>query len=105
MVMFEAGFLKMQHLKPLLWLRYIDDVFFIWTHDEEELNNFLKSFNELDPYIKFTYESDEQNSAFLEIKVSLRNGQVFTDLYVNLLTVVNIICLLMYTTIMPDSAH
>ena len=105
MVEFEAGFLKIQHLKPLLCLRYIDDVFFIWTHCQEEFNNFWKSLNELDPYIKFTYETDKENSAFLEIKVSLRKGPVFTDLYVNLLTVVNIICLLMHTTIIPDSAH
>ena len=74
-------------------------------HGEEELNNFLKSLNELDSYIKFTYEPDKDNSAFLEIKVSLRNGHVFTDFYVNLLTVLNIICLLIHTTIMPDSAH
>ena len=28
----EAEFLKTQNLKPSLWLQYIDDIFFIWTH-------------------------------------------------------------------------
>ena len=27
--------------RGLIWFRYIDDVFFIWTHGEEELWNFL----------------------------------------------------------------
>ena len=28
----ETEFLKSQELQPFLWLRYIDSVFFIWTH-------------------------------------------------------------------------
>ena len=27
----------MEHLKPWLILRYIDDIFFLWTHGEDEL--------------------------------------------------------------------
>ena len=79
----ETSFLKIQQFQPLVWLRYIDDIFFIWTHGEEELNNtFLKSLNEFDPCIKFTYESNKVSIAFLDIKVSLINGMVFTDVYV-----------------------
>ena len=43
----ETSFLETQQLQPLVWFRYIDDIFFIWTHGEEELNIFLKSLNEL----------------------------------------------------------
>ena len=43
---------------------------------------FLKSLDEFDPCIKFTYESNKESIAFLDIKVSLRNGKVFTDVYV-----------------------
>ena len=39
----------------LVWLRYIDDIFFVWRHGEEELNIFLKNLNEFAPCIKFTY--------------------------------------------------
>ena len=28
----EQKFLETQDKKPLIWLRYIDDIFFIWTH-------------------------------------------------------------------------
>ena len=37
----ENDFFEIQTLKPLVWLRYIDDVFFIWTHSEEELKELI----------------------------------------------------------------
>ena len=33
----EAEFLDKQILKPWVWLRYIDGIFFVWTHGEESL--------------------------------------------------------------------
>ena len=30
----ETDFLKMQELQLFVWLRYIDNIFFIWTHGE-----------------------------------------------------------------------
>ena len=38
----EQKFLAMQINQPLIWLRYIDDIFFIWTHGEKELEKFVK---------------------------------------------------------------
>ena len=79
---FETSFLEMQQLRRLVLFRYIDDILFIWTHGEEELNIFLKGLDEFDPCTKFTYESNKESIAFLAIKVSLRNGKVFTDVFV-----------------------
>ena len=39
---FETSFLETQQLQPLVWFRYIDDIFFIWTHGEEEVKNFFE---------------------------------------------------------------
>ena len=36
----ENKFLDTQDLKPLVWFRYIN-VFFIWTHGKEKLEEFL----------------------------------------------------------------
>ena len=36
----ETEFLKTQAIKPWLWKRFIDDIFFIWTDSEESLNKF-----------------------------------------------------------------
>ena len=98
---FEKRFLETQHLHSLVWCRYIDDSFFMWTHGEEKITVFLNSLNEFNPCIKFTYESDKESIVFLDIKVSLRNGKVFTDLYVQLTDRHQYlhICLLTHTTL------
>ena len=41
----ETEFLKAQAIKPRLWKKFIDDIFFIWTDSEEHLNRFLKDLN------------------------------------------------------------
>ena len=33
----EQDFLQTQDHQPFLWLRYIDNIFFIWTHGEKKL--------------------------------------------------------------------
>ena len=78
----ETTFLEMQELQPLVWFRYIDDIFFIWTHGEQELQTFLRSLNEFHTDIKFTYESSKESIAFLDLKVSVKNSKIITDLYV-----------------------
>ena len=57
----EQDFLETQELKPLLWLRFIDDIFFIWTHEKEALKKFMEKFNKFTPNLRFTYESTEKN--------------------------------------------
>ena len=42
--------------KPLVWMRLIDDVFFIWTHGEERLISFINYLNRSHETIKFTSE-------------------------------------------------
>ena len=71
---FETGFLETQQLQPLIWCRYIGDIFFIWTHGEEKVNTFLKSLIELDLCIKFTYNSNEESINSFDIKVSLTHS-------------------------------
>ena len=34
----ETEFLQTQRFKPRVWLRFIDDTYFTWTHGEENLN-------------------------------------------------------------------
>ena len=37
----ETKFLENQRLQPLVWLRYVDGIFFICTNGEESLQKFL----------------------------------------------------------------
>ena len=54
----ETEFLKTQERTPLVWFRYTDDVFFLWTHGKEHLETFLQELNNFNPDLKFTYESN-----------------------------------------------
>ena len=56
----ETDFLESQELQPFVWLRYIDDIFFVWTHVENELKNFMENFNQFLPNLRFTYEKSKE---------------------------------------------
>ena len=56
----QSKFLETQSLQPLIWFRYIDDLFFIWTHGEEKLQLVLTDLNNYIPHIKLTYEFNKE---------------------------------------------
>ena len=70
-------------LKPFIWWRYIDDIFMVWTHGEDKLNEFITHINSSHNTIKFTHEFSESSISFLDVTVLLdNNNQISTDLYV-----------------------
>ena len=79
---FEIGFLKTQKLQPFVWFRYIDDVFFIWTHGKEELEKFVRELNSFRDHITFTFESNKESINFLHVNINLSNGHLMTNMYV-----------------------
>ena len=78
----ETNYLKTQTWRPLVWFRYIDDIFFLWTHGEESLKQFLDNLNNYDPNVKFTREYSKKEIPLLDLKVGIKNGNITTDLYV-----------------------
>ena len=78
----EEEILSEVELKPYLWWRYIDDIFFLWEHGEEKLKGFIEHLNEKHPTIKFTAEWSKTSINFLDVTVSLVGGNITTDLYV-----------------------
>ena len=78
-----TSFVETQQLQPFIWLRYIDGIFFIWTHVEEWwLIFFLRDLNEFHTSLKCTYETSQNSVTFLDLNVSLKDGVVFTDLHI-----------------------
>ena len=53
---FKTKALQNWPLQPLIWLRYIDDIFMIWTHEKDKLHQFTNYLNGICPTIKFTHE-------------------------------------------------
>ena len=78
----ESEFLQTIKFQPLVWFRYIDDIFFIWTNGENSLKNLMMEFNNFNPNIKFTYEFCEESINFLDLNVKLSNAKLQTSLYV-----------------------
>ena len=78
----ETAFLDSEQEKPLLWLRYIDDIFFIWNHGERKLLSFLEWLNNFDSNFKFTYNHSPEQINFLDVSVYLKNGKIETDIFV-----------------------
>ena len=79
----ERKLLAQSPLKPFIWWRYIDDIFMVWTHGEEKLNEFITHINSSHNTIKFTHQFSESSISFLDVTVLLdNNNQISTDLYV-----------------------
>lgn len=57
-------------LKPLLFFRYLDDIFFIWTYSIPDLLDFEKYLNNLIPGIHLTFTYDTNSVNFLDITIS-----------------------------------
>ena len=82
MTRLEERLLDASAEKPLVWMRFIDDVFFIWTHGEEKLKSFINHLNTSHETIKFASEQSRDSISFLDVQVSIREGGVLsTDLF------------------------
>ena len=77
----QNQFLKNEQIQPWSWFRYINDIFFIWTASEKEIDNFLKRLNNFHPNLKFTHEGSEEEINFLHVTVRVNHGEFITNLY------------------------
>ena len=55
--------------KSIPFLRYIDDIFMVWTKSEKQLKDFISDLNQKHPSIKFDYEFDCKQIEFLDTLV------------------------------------
>jgi len=67
----ESDFLEREPDKPHLWVRYIDDIFLIWTHGKAKLDRFLDRLNVFHNNLRFTWEVSQEKVNFLDLVVSL----------------------------------
>ena len=70
MATIEKGIISKSKIKPLVWKRYIDDVFCLWDTNEDNIKEFVQWANHYHDTIKFRAEiSDSETAAFLDTKV------------------------------------
>ena len=65
------------------FVRFIDDGYGIWTGTQAQLELFKLKLNKIHPTIKFTfnYNFDTKSTVFLDTRVWIENGKIFTDLF------------------------
>ena len=75
----EEKIISASEKKPMIWWRYIDDIFFfyflfIWEHGDESLEKFLNKLNSFHPAIKFTAQYSKETINFLDVNIRLIGG-------------------------------
>ena len=60
----------------MLWKRFIDDIFVIWTGSTPEFTTYMTNINQIYPTIKFTYKSSKTELTLLD--VTLYKGERFS---------------------------
>ena len=78
----ESQVLKTQQHQPFVWFRYIDDIFFIWTHGREKLAGIIDNFNKFRPNLRFTHECSRKHITFLDLDMKIIDRKIFTVLLV-----------------------
>ena len=68
-------------LKPLLWWRYRDDIFDLWTQGLPKLLEFTDYINSLYPTIKFELVYSDSFLHVLDVTLHLKDGLIVTDIY------------------------
>ena len=74
-------------LRPLVWMRYIDDVFFIWHHGENSLKDFVKfcddysSVAKMKSKIRYETHYSTESVNFLDVNTKLEGNIISTSLY------------------------
>ena len=79
---FEIKALENWLRKPIIWLRFIDDIFMIWQHGRDELDKFIVYLNQIHENTKFTSEVSTHSVNFLDTTVKIdTDNTLYTTLY------------------------
>lgn len=81
MSVLENDFLRNRALKPLYYKRFIDDIFLIWPHGENELLSFIADFNTVHQSISFSHDYSRSTVNFLDVTVCISDNKLTTRLY------------------------
>ena len=77
MAKIKKEILRQSAKKPLLWERFIGDIFNLWDTNKEYIQVFIEKSNSYHPTIKFTDEVSENETTLLDTTVY--NGERFEN--------------------------
>ena len=62
----ETEIIRLSSNKPLVWKRYIDDIFSLWNIDKKDIGSLIELANNHHPTIQFTAEISDTEITFLD---------------------------------------
>ena len=65
----------------ILYLRYIDDLFLIWTGTKKQFKDFVMNLNSQHPSIKFSFQISDKSIDFLDTTVYIKNRRLHTIIF------------------------
>ena len=77
----EKELLQRTTVQPMVYYRYVDDIFGLWNGSVEELGKFKSLANSIHPRIKVEIEISNQQIAFLDVLVYKHEGSLATTIY------------------------
>eukprot|EP00061_Rhincodon_typus_P012048 g37512.t1 len=80
---FKQDFSAVQVLQPTLYTRYIDDIFFFWTHGDGSLKRLHSDITKFHPTTRHTMDYSSDSISFLDTRISIKVGHLSTSLYHN----------------------
>ena len=75
---YERNYVYTYHTQPLLWKRYIDDIFILWTHGGQALDEFVEYLDTCLDSIKFEANISDTIINFLDVKVMIKDNTIST---------------------------
>ena len=69
MAKMEQDFFNHTGYQPHLYLRYLDDIFIVWTEDRTKLESFLKDFNSFHRSVRITHTIHHASIDYLDVTV------------------------------------
>ena len=81
MTWLETNFMLNLTKKPFVYKRYLDDIFMIWPHSINDLDEFVSKFNNFHETIELTAEFSDSKINFLDVTVQRNNSKLITTLY------------------------
>ena len=65
----------------LIYLRFIDDIFFIWTGSKTDLEKFVNELNTKFTSTKFEYEILKERISYLDTEIFIKNNKLHTKIF------------------------
>ncbi len=80
LVLFDLEIDLVNHSNPIIYQRYIDDLFIIFK-DKDSAENFLTKFQTLDPNIQLDAITIDKRGIFLDMEIEIVQDQIHTKTY------------------------